>query len=357
MYKQLQANVLAIQFEDRNIQKLLTTTGAKRAILYKQLTPRVDVGANILINVTATELNLGTGGWDIVCGVDPGVDWQTDENNGHIMKGRYTPFQHSVLAIESQESQYHDQFTKPFSLQGSKVWLAELHSMVPLFYFVSQQIKRDSKCCVIFDDQAALALSISDQLRSLHQEERFYSISVGQAFGGQFEATTIASALQYAKLILDADFILISVGPGVVGTGTRFGFSGMIMSHWSHTVSALEGIPIWIPRLSLADSRDRHQGLSHHTLTPLCQFTFKRAILPIPFLDEEQRDRIEGQLNQYRPFQAEHDIYFAEEDLVSELITDALAKATLPIQTMGRKYEDDPLFFSAVAEAIRFAEG
>ncbi|MFC0558216.1 DUF3866 family protein [Halalkalibacter alkalisediminis] len=353
MYKQMVTKVIDIQFENEKIQKLKTDKGSKRAILYKCLSPSVEVGADVVVNVTATDLQLGTGGWDIVREVIPVKNWSDEAVQGHIMKLRYTPIQHSVMAIESQESEYHHLFTKSFTLKGSPVWLAELHSMVPLFYFVSQEIKSGSRCCVIFDDQAGLALAMSDQLRALHQQGRFHSITVGQAFGGEFEAVTIASALQFAKNTLEADFIVISVGPGVVGTGTRFGFSGMIMSHWSHTISALEGVPIWIPRLSFADSRQRHSGLSHHTLTPLCQFTFKEAVLPIPYLEEKNRQKLMEQLESYRPYHVEHQIHFSLEDYVTEMVTHALKRARLPIQTMGRKYEDDPLFFCAVAEAIR----
>jgi hypothetical protein len=353
MYKQLKAKVLSILFEDNKIQKVSTDQGAKRAILYKNLTPRVEIGDDVLVNVTATELKLGTGGWDIVREVLSVDDWSIETVQGHIIKARYTPIQHSILAIESQESEYHHHFNDSFSLMGHPVWLAELHSMVPLFYFVSQEIKAGSSCCVIFDDQASLALAMSDQLRALQKEDEFHSITIGQSFGGEYEAITIASALQFAKDTLQADFILISVGPGVVGTGTRFGFSGMIMSHWSHTISALEGVPIWIPRLSFADGRKRHYGLSHHTLTPLCQFTFKKAVLPLPFVEEEKYQKLIEQLDDYRPFQTEHQILFAAEDTVTNLVIQALNHASIPIQTMGRKFEDDPLFFCAVAEAIR----
>ncbi|WP_332691287.1 DUF3866 family protein [Halalkalibacter lacteus] len=354
MYKQLKTMVLEIIYEDYDIQKVVTDKGAKRAILYKQITPSAKVGNYILVNATATELQLGTGGWDIVCSLLQGNDWISEDSKGHIIKARYTPIQHSVMAVEAQESTYHEHFTKPFSLSGKPIWLAELHSMVPLFYYVSQEIQAKSRCCIIFDDQASLPLRLSDQLRVLEKEEGFYSITVGQAFGGQFEAITVASALQFAEKILHADFILISVGPGVVGSGTCYGFSGMVLSNWSHVVSALEGIPVWIPRLSFVESRTRHFGISHHTMTPFSQFTFRRAMLPFPYLVDQQRQKIEEQLDAYRPFQTEHSIHFASEDRASKLIEQALKKATMPIQTMGRKYEADPLFFCAVAEAVKF---
>lgn len=354
MYKELETTVLKISFEDAEIQQLITDKGAGRALLYKRMTRSVQAGDQVVVNTTAAELQLGTGGWDIVRATRGILNghWGTGDARGHIMKARYTPIQHSVLAVEAQESDYHDHFTKPCSLNGRPVWLAELHSMVPLFYYLTQEMRKGCHCCVIFDDQAALPLMMSEQLRELHLKEHFTSISVGQAFGGQYEAVNVVSALQFAADVMEADVIVISVGPGVVGTGTYYGFTGMALSHWSHTVSALGGVPVWIPRISFADGRKRHYGLSHHTLTPLSQFTFKRAVLPIPFVKEIQRQIIEQQVENER-FQIQHDIHFAKEDYVSDAVMRALTKAVLPIQTMGRKYEDDPVFFLAVAEALR----
>lgn len=354
MYTELETRVLDIRFEDEEIQQLTTDKGAGRALLYKRMTRAVKVGDRIVVNTTATELRLGTGGWDIVRHVlgRKEEQWSTGDSLGHIMKARYTPVQHSVLAVESQESDFHGVFTKPFSLAGSPVWLAELHSMVPLLYYLTQQLNKEYRCCVIFDDQAALPLMLSEQLRVLHREKEFTSITVGQAFGGNYEAITIASALQCAKMIVKADVIIISVGPGVVGTGTSYGFSGMILSHWSHSVSALDGVPIWIPRMSFADKRKRHYGISHHTITPLSQFTFEKAILPLPYMAESQREIVLSQLNK-ASYRVQHDIRFAKQDDVSHHLKNALKQATMSIQTMGRKFEADPIFFLAVAEALR----
>ncbi|NEU30814.1 DUF3866 family protein [bacterium LRH843] len=355
MYIEDEAVVLGIAFEDDEIQQLVTDKGAKRALLYKRMTRPANVGDRIIVNMTATELALGTGGWDIVRFVHAPKqkkEWMIGDARGHIMKARYTPIQHSVLAVEAQESKYHDHFQEPFTLAGHPVWLAELHSMVPLIYYVLKEMNKGLHCCVIFDDQAALPLPFSEQLRKLHKEVNFSSITVGQSFGGQYEAINITSALQYAAVILHADVIVISVGPGVVGTGTYYGFSGMSQSHWSHTVSALGGVPIWIPRISFADKRKRHYGISHHTLTPLGQFTFKESIVPIPYVNERQKKVIKQQIDS-ASFHVGHDIRFAEEDHVSEFVKKALQHAPLPIQTMGRKYEDDPAFFLAVAEALR----
>ncbi|MBP3951085.1 DUF3866 family protein [Bacillus suaedae] len=351
MYTELVMTVIDILYEDEEIQKLETDKGSKRALLYKSISMRANKLDRILVNTTATELNLGTGGWDIVRAHLSEIHHSIREDDGHIMKARYTPIQHSVLAVESPESPYHDHFKKACTLEGQSVWLAELHSMVPLFFYLLHDQFPEKKCCVIFDDQAALPLQMSDQHRLLQQEEAFTSITVGQAFGGDYEATTIASALQFANDVLKSDVILISVGPGVVGTGTQYGFSGMIQAEWSHMISALNGNPIWIPRVSFADQRSRHIGISHHTLTPLCRFTFKPAHLYLPKMNDEQGNHIKRQLEEYHPFSTQHHIVFSERE-VDKLVIRAIDRALLPIQTMGRKYEDDPLFFCAVAEAL-----
>ena len=101
MYKQLVTKVIDILFENEKIQKLRTDKGAERAILYKNISPSVKIGADVVVNVTATELVLGTGGWDIVREVISVRNWSQEEVQGHIMKLRYTPIQHSILAIES----------------------------------------------------------------------------------------------------------------------------------------------------------------------------------------------------------------------------------------------------------------
>ncbi|WP_062046493.1 DUF3866 family protein [Bacillus sp. JCM 19034] len=353
MYRELTATVLSIYYEDEDIQKLETDKGANKAILYKRLCPRTDVGDQVIVNVTATDLLLGTGGWDFVVSHRNKVLHWTTENDGHIMKARYTPIQHSVQTVESQESEYHHLFEQPFSLEGRPIWIAELHSMVPLFFALLQVYDPKKRLCVIIDDQASLPLYLSDQIREMKKNPNLITITVGQAFGGDFEAITIASAIQFAYHILKVDCILISVGPGVVGSGSYYGFTGMIQAHWSHIISGLGGQPVWIPRISFFDKRNRHYGLSHHTLTTLCEFTFKPAFVPFPVMEQTKLKRIKQQLFEREPHACSHRFIFSTV-AVANWVTEALNWTSLPIYSMGRTFEEDPLFFCAVAEALRF---
>ncbi|WP_035344096.1 DUF3866 family protein [Alkalihalobacillus hemicellulosilyticus] len=353
MYREIEVTVQAISFEDDHIQKLRTDKGAKQAILYKRFCSEAAVGDIVIVNVTATDLQLGTGGWDIVVSHrHKALHWKA-ENEGHIMKARYTPCQHSVQTIESQESDFHALFQKSFSLAGLPVFLAELHSMIPLAFSLLKVKYPKKRLCVIIDDQASLPLFISDQLREIKKTHTLITITVGQAFGGDYEAITVASALQFAYNVLEVDCLLISVGPGVVGSGSYYGFAGMIQAHWSHIVSALQGRPIWIPRISFIDKRSRHFGLSHHTLTTLCEFTFKPASIPFPFMDQEKLKIIKAQLVEREPYASDHHIYFSSVR-VDEWVEEALKASPLPIQSMGKTFAEDPHFFCAVAEALRF---
>ncbi|WP_088102360.1 DUF3866 family protein [Halalkalibacter urbisdiaboli] len=353
MYAEKQTYVREVTYEDETIQLITTDIGAKKAVLYKTLTARVEPGDPVIVNITATKLKLGTGGWDIVKSSARLEAEQTHREDGHIMKLRYTPNQHSVLAIEAQESPYHSLFKEKFSFDKEPVLLAELHSMVPLAYYVGKVLKPDFTCCVIIDDQAALPLMVSEQMRMLKDDPAFKTITIGQAFGGTFEAVTMHSALQFASQELKPDLIMISVGPGVVGTGTMYGFTGMTLASWANIVGAFKGTPVWIPRLSFSEKRERHVGLSHHTLTPLFDFTYTRCLLPFPFLEDAQKEYISRQLNAVKSNDIIHELRWSERDNASILVEKALQLSPLPIRTMGRGYADDATFFLAVAEAVR----
>ncbi|WP_209122475.1 DUF3866 family protein [Alkalihalobacillus sp. BA299] len=341
--------VKKVLFEDESIQLLETIGGAGKAILYRTFFQKVQQGDEVVVNVTATTLQLGTGGWDIVKAVPNALPYKKTAGNGHIMKARYMPNQHSVLTVEAQESKDHSLFQTSFCLDGQSILLAELHSMLPLVYVFMRKYAPEMKLTVIISDEAALPLMLSEHIRVLKKEKHFHSITVGQAFGGEFEAVNIVTALQYAVQKLKSDLILISLGPGVVGTGTVYGFSGMELANWANIVGGLGGKPIWIPRVSFADDRERHKGISHHTLTPLTKFTFSKSLVPLPTLTNEQQLLLEQQVNNLNK---QHSVIWVEQKRFKSLLENALVSYPKQIKTMGRTYEDDPVFFYTVAAAV-----
>ncbi len=351
MYIEKRAIVEGILYEDDEIQLLKTSTSAKKAMLYLQLTPKAKVNDEVIVNVTSTELKLGTGGMDFVTHVLRSLPKENLIQNGHIMKARYLPNQLSVLAVEAQESKYHYLFKQPFSLEGKKILIGELHSMIPICFWAMDFLKKDGKMVVIISDEASIPLSVSNHVRTLNQDERFLTITIGQAFGGTYEAINLHTALQFASEVLKGDVIFVTLGPGVVGSGTSYGFSGVEQAAWANTVGSLNGVPVWIPRLSETDKRERHRGISHHTFTSMIKFTYAQSILPLPTVNGEIGEKIKKQVEEICE---KHHVQWVLKDPLEEVMKHCLSKSSIPLQTMGRQYKDDPLFFLGVTAAIKW---
>jgi Protein of unknown function (DUF3866) len=173
------------------------------------------------------------------------------------------------------------------------------------------------------------------------------TVTSGQAFGGDLEAITLHSALIAARVVLGADVVVVAQGPGGMGTGTRYGFSGTQVAEAVNAVAALGGRPVACLRLSTADRRARHRGVSHHTLTALGQLALARAAVAVPALDDpDLAAAVDRQL-------AEAGVA-ARHELVRVAAPDPaalLAGWGVEVATMGRGPADDPAFFLAAAAA------
>lgn len=349
MYIELKTVVQKIIYENEKIQIVATSSGAKKAIVYRDILERVEENDIVVVNHTANVLKLGTGGFDIVKHIFNKKPY-VQNSSGHIMKLRYTPQQLSVITVEEEGSMYHHLFTKEFSLNGQYILLAELHSMIPVIYQMLKQFHHRFTLTVIIDDEASLPLALSEHLRILHENENFHSITIGQSFGGQFEAVNLHTALQFAHVYLRSDYIVVSLGPGVVGTSSQYGFSGMILANWANIIGSFDGIPIWIPRISFAEQRERHIGISHHTMTPLKQFTYAKSILPLPNI----KDFKEPLMKQLKSIEEKKHISVYWEQVDEQIIKNAIEQYPIPIKTMGRTLRDDPHFFYGIFSAVKW---
>src|SRR6476646_1527958 len=64
------------------------------------------VGDDVLLNVNASELDLGTGGYALVVAIPDRLP--ADRTGpGHLVKARYTPLQTVVLGVDEQDSPAH----------------------------------------------------------------------------------------------------------------------------------------------------------------------------------------------------------------------------------------------------------
>ncbi|MBW3668732.1 MAG: DUF3866 family protein [Actinobacteria bacterium] len=243
------AAVAELLLERRGLQRVALDNG-RRAYVLTELVGPVAVGDRVVVNTTAVDLGLGTGGWDVVHWNLTREEWD-NPGRGHIMKLRYTSLQ-----------QEHDVIDGEGSLDGTPVVACFLHSQLAAVAAAFRHGAPGRRLAYVMTDTAALPLALSD----LVAEGLFdVTVTAGQAFGGDLEAVNVASAL----VATDADAVVVAPGPGVVGTGTTYGFGSLDVAATVDTVAALGGMPIVAARYSDADPRDRHRGISHHTRTAL----------------------------------------------------------------------------------------
>lgn len=318
------------------------------------LTGRIAVGERVLLNTVAVEMSLGTGGQDfVVTGLER--NGETEPPPGHIMKMRYTPLQVPVLAVEAPESPHHDAIRLFAGLDDLPVVCAELHSQLPAICAAAfwgcerQGCARPPRIAYIMTDGAALPMALSRLVPELKAQGLLTAtITTGQAFGGDYEAVNLYSALAAAKAVVHADIIVVAQGPGTVGTGTALGFSGIDQGLAINAAASLGGMPILVPRISFADQRRRHTGLSHHTLTVMTRIARAPVLLPLPRLPPEQNEVLYTMLEDSGLAETNDPITIDAEQALQ-----SLEARGLKVTTMGRSLaEERPFFLSSAAAGL-----
>lgn len=311
-----------------------------KAVNYDDLIGKVKTGDKVVLNTTAVDLSLGTGGYHFVMynHSNPSVELK---GPGHIMKMRYTPYQMKCLTAEEEISPYHSTFKNFESLDNHLFIVASLHSMIAPISAMIKYKNKDIKINYIMTDGGALPLAFSKTVAELKKKEILEStITTGHAFGGDLECTNIYTGLIAAKEILKGDVTIISMGPGIVGTGTQYGFSGIEQGYIIDAINNLGGKAIVSPRIGFKDSRDRHKGISHHTLTVLSKVSNTSSNLILPLLDEEKNNYLMNQIKELK-IEEKHKIIFEDGKDISK----ALKSYNLNTTTMGRGIEDDLEYF------------
>jgi len=262
--------VVAIVSERPGLQRVDLDSGRKAYVLTKLIGP-VEAGDRVVVNTTAVDLGLGTGGWDVVHWNLSRDEW-SGPSGGQVMKLRYTSLQVDTGAAEEEG------LGLPADLGGKPVIVCDVHSqLAPVAAgFAGEAPGR--RLSFVMTDSAALPLALSDLVATLCERRLLHeTITCGQAFGGDREAVGVPSAM----LMAGGDAIVVAPGPGVVGTGTRLGFSSVAMASVIDVTAVLGGRPIVAVRYSGADARPRHRGRSHHTATVLGMASHD-ALAPVP---------------------------------------------------------------------------
>jgi hypothetical protein len=324
-----------------------------RALAYPALVGSPRVGDRVLLNVTALEAGLGTGGYAFVVAIPDRLPADADIA-GHIVKSRYTPLQVMVGSADEQGSEYHALLESADCLDGMPVVVADLHSALPAvlagLYGVSRTRAADfPRVAYVMTDGGALPAWFSRTVAGLREAGWLAAtITTGQSFGGDLEAVTVHSGLLAARHAAGADLAIVAQGPGNLGTGTKWGFSGVAAGEAVNAVSVLGGRPVASLRLSFADPRERHQGVSHHSLTAYGRVALAPADVVIPELPASQAERVAADA---APLAARHRLVTVGVDGLAE----ALRAAPVPLSTMGRSLDEDLAYFLAAAAAGRHA--
>lgn len=317
--------------------------GPERAYALSQLTGPVGLGDRVVVNTTAVELGLGTGGWHVVHWNLERDEW-SEAGPGHIIKGRYTSLQTDVGSTE----EHLEALAEIDSIDGMPVVAAALHSQLPAVAAAFKERAPDAKLAYVMTDGAGLPLALSDLVATLCDLDLIdATITCGHAFGGDYEAVSVFSALAVARHVAHADATIVVMGPGIVGTNTRLGFSGMEVGPILDAAHGLGGVAIACLRVSFADGRDRHLGLSHHSATALRIAARERALVAVPRLGDGELDaRLRADLVA-AGIDRRHDLIDVDAPDALELFS----RHGLDIVSMGRPAAADPALFQAAAAA------
>ncbi len=325
--------------------------GARRsAIADVGLLGAAEPGDELIVNVEASDLGLGSGGFDVVhVNLTRGLAAQ-GERGANVMKLNYTSLQHTIHPIEDERLQ--------LPLQRPVAVLA-LHGQLAPVAWAFAQAAPQARVGFVQTAGGALPGGHSCTVRMLRERGLLAGhLTAGAAFGGEGEAITTAGALHHGVRTLGWDAAICGPGPGIVGSGSPLGHGGLAALDSAHAALALEAPTLLVARISSGEERERHRGISHHTLTVLDlllepvtvalpagmrspvgvdlrarlgeAFGAQRGARPTLALDVERPVRI-----------TRHDWRRAAIDLP------AFAACGLPAQTMGRPLAEDPLFFGA----------
>ncbi|MBL8928924.1 MAG: DUF3866 family protein [Kineosporiaceae bacterium] len=336
-----------------------------RALAYPLLVGRPEVGDLVRLNTAALEAGLGTGGYAFVVAIPHRAAGQVSLGPGHLVKARYTPQQYMVLGVDEEASPHHELLRDADDVGGMPVVVADLHShLAPVIAGIRADWAGGAappRVAYVMTDGAALPAWFSRAVAGLRAAGWIEAcITVGQAFGGDLEAVSLHSGLLAARLVLNADVAVVAPGPGVVGTGTRWGFSGVATGEAVNAAATLSGRPVAALRVSGADPRERHRGVSHHSLTSLARVALAPADVAVPVFGLPGRDggawselgmAVWAQTTVLAPPEGRHNLVAVSLDGLRA----ALDASPVRLSTMGRTLDADEPAFLAAAAAGRHA--
>jgi hypothetical protein len=304
----------------------------------------VHEGDEVIVNVEALDLGLGSGGFDIVhVNLTRGLEAPAREDL-NALKLNYTSLQHPVAPVEVAGEE-------PRPGRRIPVLVLLLAGQLPPAAWAAGRAAPGLRLGYVQTPGGALPGGLSRDVAELRERGLLSGhVTAGPAHGGEREAITVPGALHAAAESLGWDAVVAGPGPGIIGSATALGHGGIAALDTAHASLALGLETLVAPRLSSGDPRPRHRGLSHHAETVL-RLLLAPVRVPVPEVDEADWPVREGArhgsaLDHLREACEErHDIWVRPVDL------DGYAASGLPTRTMGRELDDDRLFFAAALAA------
>lgn len=326
--------------------------GDVRALAYTALVGAPEPGDDVLLNVSALARGLGTGGFALVVAIPDRLPADPPPGAGHLVKARYTPLQTMVLGVDDQESAHHDTLVAADSLDGMPVVVADLHSALPAIAAGIRSVDPALVVAYVMTDGGALPAEFSRTVAGLSAAGWLGgTVTVGQSFGGDIEAVSVHTGLLAAKTVLSADIAVVAQGPGNLGTGTTWGFSGVSAGEAINAASVLHGRAVGSLRVSEADERPRHFGVSHHSLTAYGRVALAPAEIVVPELPGRFGRNVRNQAAVLGRPRGRHILI----DVGVDGLDDALAGCPVGLSTMGRGLGEDRAAFLGSAAAGKYA--
>lgn len=290
------------------------------AVSFTELTGAVEPGDDVVVNVAARELGLGSGGFDLLhANLTRGLD-AGGEPGAHIMKLNYTSLQHAVHPVEEAAPE--------LAPVGKPVAVIALHAQLPCVAWAVAERRAGLRLGYVQTAGGALPGALSRVVADLRERELLAGhVTAGPAFGGEHDAVTVAGALHAGLTELGWDAAVAGPGPGIVGSATALGHGGLAALDSAHAALALGCEAVVVPRMSSGDRRERHRGLSHHSSTVL-DLLLRPAAVALP----------PGEAVEIR---SDHERREGAADL------QGYRRSGLPALTMGRGIDEDELFFRA----------
>jgi hypothetical protein len=316
-------------------------------------------GDEVVVNVAALDLGLGSGGFDVVhVNLTRGLA-ASAPGEEHVIKLNYTSLQHAVAPVEATPAvarfETGEMGGKGTAERGRgaaasdesgaasthpPVLVLPLHGHLAPAAWAAGECRPGLRVGFVQTAGGALPGSLSRDVVELRERGLLCGhVTAAPAYGGEHEALSTVGALDAAASRLGWDAILVGPGPGIIGSNTEFGHGGMAALDSAHAALSLRMPTMISPRLSAGDPRERHRHLSHHTYTVL-ELLLAPADVAVPEGEEGIAAALEAAPGKHR-------LRLAAADL------DGYATSGLATSTMGRSLVEDPLFFAAPLAAGR----